>query len=192
MTTRTAYVDYQQRAKEFAAGDIVYPFGADAHVNGRVVAVWPAIGMVDVEWPHGNQRLPVEDLQKYVGNDFQPAAVEHNNVPGGAGTVSVPGGPSEPVYTDKTATRRVAEAFVKQALYWGSRDRKYKATKAEVEGNDFTCPKCRAAQLRKAIYKRSEGRSENLMGCPSCMFLIKRSDILGCGDPQVVVEAEVT
>lgn len=183
MSERAAYVDYQQRASEFAVGDAVYPFMSGNHdLMGRVQAVWPAIGMVQVEWPHGSERVPVEDLQRYERKDQLPPAVGLDNVPGGASSVSVPGGPVAP----KTATlaiegsiRRVAEAFVKKALYWGASDRKYRATKGELDSGSFNCPKCREHALRKAIYKRQEGRSEPLLGCPSCMFLIKRCDIIG-------------
>lgn len=175
-----AYVDYQQRAQEFSVGDIVYLFLGAPHQSGRVIAVWEAIGMVDVEWPHGSQRLPVEDLQRYEAKDFLPPESEKNNVPGGAGSVSVPGGPKQ--LPREASVRGVAEVFVKKALYWGAKDRKYRATLEELEASDFSCPKCKEGRLRKAVYKRSEGASEHLLGCPSCMFLIKRADILGMED----------
>lgn len=189
MNGHKAYVDYQQRATEFAVGDVVYPFFGSPDQAGRVTAVWPAIGMVDVEWPHGPGRMPVEDLAQYEAKDYRPPHPVHENVPGGVSTVQVPGGPmdfADPLPGQKVATfaiegsiRRVAEAFVKKALYWGAADRKYRATKSELDTGAFNCPKCRKAALRKAIYKRSEGRSEDLLGCPDCMFLIKRCDIIG-------------
>jgi hypothetical protein len=156
----------------------VFPFTSDdAYVSGRVVAVWDAIGMVDVEYPNGVKRHPVEDLQRTTGEEADAPHTE--NVPGGAGTVRVPGGPPQ----EKTASvRRVSEAFVKQALYWASKDRKYKARRDEVSAGNYTCPKCKAGTLRNAIYKRNEGKSERLMGCPECLFLIKRCDIIGHPD----------
>ncbi len=189
MSERTAYVDYQQRASEFAVGDIVYPFmSGNAANSGRVVAVYPAIGMADVEWPHGSERVPVEDLQQYESKDFEPPEPGHDNVPGGADSVSVPGGPEEPTKVAsldlEASSRRVAEAFVKRSIYWGAKNRKYRATKSEIEAGRYGCPKCRAAEivLRKVNYKRSEGASDHLMGCPSCMFVIKRSDLIGHPD----------
>lgn len=184
---RKGYVDYQQRASEFSVGDLVYPFMSGNHsLNGRVMAVWPAIGMVDVEWPHGSERKPVEELQRYESKDFIPPEAGHDNVPGGADSVSVPGGPVEKAASvDLTGlSRRVAEAFVKKSIYWGAKDRKYRATKAEIEAGKFCCPKCRAdgVTLRKVNYKRTEGMSSHLLGCPSCLFVIKKCDLIGHPD----------
>jgi predicted RNA-binding Zn-ribbon protein involved in translation (DUF1610 family) len=130
-----------------------------------VVAVWPAIGMVDVEWPHGNNRMPVEEIVKCDPNFMKPPVTE--NVPGGAGTMPVA----------KIASR-VAQAYVKKALYWVNADRMFRATKTELDSGAFTCPKCKNAALKRAIYKRKNGMSERLLGCPACLFLIKRDAIL--------------
>lgn len=108
MSHKRSYVDYQQRATEFKKGDVVYPNFGRQEVPGRVVAVYPAIGMVDIEWPHGSSRMPVEDLQIYIQQEYNPPAVEHDNVPGGKGTVSVPGGPKD------SAKVRLARAFLEQ------------------------------------------------------------------------------
>ena len=205
------YVDYQQRATEFSVGDKVYTlWGESTDAKGRVVAVWPAIGMVDVEWPHGSERLPVEDLQLQAPDDrYKPPEIEHSNVPGGAGSVSVSGGPESLESVSKSAKSvealeeefyrwvhgpvddhdlavevfaaplRVAHAFVKKALYWASADRQYKATRAEVDSGGYTCPKCKEHGLLKTTYKRRNGQSDRLLGCPNCLFLIKREDIIG-------------
>lgn len=170
------FPNYQQRATEFKLGDSVFPFvGGDPYQSGRVVAVYPGIGMVDVEFPHGNVRYPVEDLQRYESKDVIEPAREHDTVPGGAGTVEVSGGP-------RVATvqpRDVAEEWVKQALYWKADNRRYRATKAELDADEFHCPKCKDQVLRGAIYKRRDQKSERLFGCPSCLFLIKQCDIHG-------------
>ena len=172
MANRAAHiVNWQERARSFSVGDVVYPFTSDdVFISGRVVAVFPAIGMVDVEYPNGTKRHAVEDLQRYEGNDVQPPNTE--NVPGGAGTVSVPGGPEE-------SAKRVAKAFVKKSLYWAAKNRQYRATKGEVDAGRFHCPKCKESALRRAVYKRSEDVSERLLACPSCTFLIKACDIIG-------------
>lgn len=177
MARRSAHiVDWQQRAKSFSVGDKVYPFASgNAYVSGRVVAVFDAIGMVDVEYPNGTKRHPVEDLQLYEGTDVVPPKTE--NVPGGAGTVRVPGGP-----THEASARRVSEAFVKRALYWASSDRQYRARRDEIESGRFICPKCKKGVLRNVVYKRTDGVSDKLMGCPECLFLIKRCDIVGHPD----------
>jgi len=175
VSERTAYVDYQQRAKEFSIGDSVYPFWADLSQTGRVVAVYPAIGMVDVEFPQGNKRMDVTELQRHDDTLAQEPDPENANVPGGRGTVSVPGGP-------RTAAERVAHAYVKKALYWGARNRHYRAPKAEITSGHFNCPKCKSMSLRPSNYKRIDGVSERLLGCPTCLFLIKTCDIIGHPD----------
>ena len=90
--------------------------------------------------------------------------------------MSVPGGPYP-----KAA--RVAEAHMaKKGLYWAERDRRYKASKPELESGSPCCPRCvEAPVLRRAIYKRLNGSSERLLGCSDCMFLIKQGDILNMG-----------
>jgi len=169
LSHRTAGVNYQERATEFSIGDLVSPFGMSRDEAGRVVTVWPAIGMVDVQFPGGVRRLPVEDLQR--SNDRgNPIPSDFESVPGGVPTVSVPGGPLPP---------RVAAAYAKKALYWADKDRQYRMSQPEIDGGCPTCPRCAEhPALRKAIYKRRDGSSDRLLGCPSCMFLIKTTDIL--------------
>jgi len=126
-----------------------------------------------------------------------PPEVGHDNVPGGAKTVSKPGGPetlpymeeSRKVASDPNRIRRVAEAYVKKALYWASKDRQYRASGGEIDADAFNCPKCKEAILRPASYKRQGGQSEHLLGCPHCLFLIKKCDIIGHPD-YVDYEAE--
>lgn len=173
MKTGTNNVNWQERATEFSVGDLVGIFGAYESQAGRVTAVWPAIGMIDVEMPNGNKRFPAEDLQRYDGNG-NAAPPTTDSAPGGQPTVSVPGGP----YGKSASAERVAEAAVRRALYWASTDRKYKLTRSEKDGGAIGCPKCKEGSLKRAIYKRRDGASERLMGCPGCMFLIKELDIV--------------
>ena len=174
-------VNYQERARGFSVGDVVAPFGVWDAQGGRVTAVWPAIGMVDVEFSIGNRRYPVEDLQ-LIDSNGNASPPHTNSVPGGQPTVSVPGGPSG---------ARVAAAFTKKSLYWAQKDRQYRMTRPEVDSGCPNCPKCgHDHPLKKAIYKRRDGSSERLMGCPSCMFLIKDSDIVNFG-PVSIGEIEI-
>lgn len=197
MSSKTAEnnVDYQERAAEFAPDDIVVPYGLSESMAGRVTAVWPAIGMIDVEFALGNKRLGVEEVIRLNPENTSVSPPFSNSVPGGAGTVLVPGGPVAPVpEAVKTASvERVAQAYVKKALYWSGKDRQYKAPSAEVATGHYTCPKCRSrgisSVLKPAAYKRREGVSEKLMGCGECLFLVKRSDIVNC--PSNVVLDEV-
>jgi hypothetical protein len=176
VTTRTAgNVNYQQLAHDFKVGDAVTQLidGVPQGV-GRVVAVWPAIGMVDVQYNTGHTRLPVEDVIRQDGESpYVPPSVETNTVPGGAGTVPVSGGPHKRASTDSIS--RVAQAFVKKSMYWKSKDRQYACTRAEVESGAPSCPKC-GTTMRKARYKRRGGMSERLLACPDCLFLIKPMD----------------
>lgn len=249
--TAANQIDWQERSFDFPVGSYVYPFmSGNRDLMGRVVAVYPAIGMVDVQWPHGSERHPVEELQRYEEENYIPPSVEHESVPGGAPVSDLdtndspipkvaetegiqdwlPGGIGDKTlpkdvsseqlakgvkvemehtkdpavareialdhltedakYYDKLETiekhgaERVAHMWVKKALYWATSDRKYKATEDEVSSSSYTCPKCKQATLRKAVYKRRGGQSQKILGCPNCLFLIKREDIIG--DPDFV------
>lgn len=181
----SAYVDYQQRASEFAVGDLVYPFASgNSALNGRVMAVYPAIGMIDVEWPHGSERLPVEDVQQYFNQagDYNPPSVGHDNIPGGANKVPVPAGPVAPIDQKPLPKRahleeRVAKAYVKRALYWAAVDRKYRASQEELDSGNFKCPRCKDEYLRPAAYKRENGKNVRLLACSECLYIIKPCDI---------------
>ena len=207
MTRKTAEnnVNYQARAAEFRVDDLVVPYGYQNEMSGRVTAVWPGIGMIDVETPTGNKRYPVEELQLL--NEWRDAIPPvTNSVPGGQPTVSVPGGPYPPITDEQRnnadpespqgvpnlpsdrdpSTQRVAEAFVKQALYWHQADRQFRASREEIATGHYKCPTCKSrgadSTLRPAVYKRSGGISEKLLGCPECLFLVKKADIVGHPD----------
>mgnify|MGYP001618212856 CR=1 FL=1 len=136
------------------------------------MAVYPAIGMVDVEWPHGSQRMPVEELSRSVTETAQADPPHEDNVPGGAGT-------KQAALVDP---ERVAQAYAKKAIYWAAPDRHYKATQGELDSGAFRCPKCKDSFLRPASYKREGGISEKLYGCPTCLFLIRRQELVGHPD----------
>lgn len=173
------FIDFQERAREFSVGDIVVPFGYFDSQAGRVTAVWPAIGMADVEFPTGNKRWPVEDLQRFVDGNADPTHTD--STAGGIPTVSVPGGP-----TPKASAQRIAQAFTKKALYWAQRDRKYRMNGVELSSGKPCCPRCEGSPpLKKGVYKRRGDVSVPLLGCPNCMFLIKAVDIVNHPDAQV-------
>lgn len=68
------------------------------------------------------------------------------------------------------------------ALYWADKDRKYRMCKEEMSVGTPNCPKCGVGHpLSKTTYKRREGKSEHLLGCKSCLFLIKDDDIIRPG-----------
>ena len=170
---RNAYDShYQDIAAELSVGDLVVPYGQGTEYSaGRIVALWPGIGMAEVQFSQGSRRYPVEDLVR-LNQDRQVDPPHHDSVAGGLPNVPVSGGPV-------ISTNRVASAFVKQALYWAARDRKYRPSRAEGGTGSYCCPKCGGdASLRHTTYAREDGRSVKLLACPSCLFLIREDDIL--------------
>lgn len=188
---RGTYIDYQARANGFKVGDRVYPvLKGNPSNGGTVVAVWPAIGMVDVQYPHGTTRSPVEDLLIDRGKSIESEVdVQTDTIPGGTHTVPVSGGPAHNIreasqniaakHLQRTMPSRVARTYFKQAVYWAAKGRVYKPTRTEQETGMLCCPRCEDAFLRKTIYKREEGSNIKLYCCPECLFLIRRDDILG-------------
>jgi len=184
--------NWQARGQEFAVGQsVVLIQGGDTDV-GRVSAVYPAIGMVDVQFPHASSRFPVEDLS-ILSEDTACLTPEHENVPGGAGQEGfVSDGMDYPdsridfkSLDTKLMTQRVALATLKRALYWNGVDRKYKCSIQEDQTGQLRCPKSNCdGILKKTVYKRVDGISVRLLGCPNCMFLIREQDIVRttCGD----------
>lgn len=169
-------MDPQQRALEFQVGQSVVHWGRPQEESGRVTAVWPAIGQVDVEFPGGigSMRIPVEDVQK-VDDDSWIVTPETVSIPGGR-TVAVPGGPPK----KQASVDRVIEGYIKKALYWHQRDRKYRVSQPESSSGQYLCPRCAdEVALKDAVYKRQEGQSVKLLGCPSCLFLVKTTDLVG-------------
>lgn len=66
-------IDYWQLSKDFQQGDFVQKFmpgrSALSPYMGRVTAVMPGIGFVDVQWPFGNERVSPEEVVR-VNPDF--------------------------------------------------------------------------------------------------------------------------
>ena len=164
----SAFTDWQQRASEFKVGDGAFPKGEMPESAGTVVAVYPAIGMVDVQMVDGTMRYPAEELMLVRNGEVVTPAVENDTVPGGVGQVSVPGGPPP---------EGKAASAAKVALYWMVRDRQYHETCDECATGHYSCPKCKEPSMAKAVYKRREGASEKLWGCKNCLFLIKDLDV---------------
>ena len=166
----TVYVDYQTRARAFEIGMRVYPFfGGKNDKAGVVRAVDPAIGMVDVQFPHGSSRYPVEELVVDTSGDYENISKDPNSVPGGAGSLPVSSG------SDKRASRIASSHMKRQAIYWAQRDRKYRQKRTEAEPH---CPRCPDVPLRKTTYQRREGVSHKLLCCTSCLFLIHQDDLI--------------
>jgi len=73
------YVDYQERALEFSVGDTIRPAGGGYSEVGRVTAVHPGIGYLDVEFAGGNERWPVDEALKVI--DGSPVPPHTNSAP---------------------------------------------------------------------------------------------------------------
>jgi len=195
--------NWQARGQEFQVGQAVRLINGGATDEGRVVATWPGIGMVDVQWPHTAYRHPVEDLQIINPGDDTFIAPMHEDVPGGPGIAAEvsEGGPQsniiegeiprvELVHEVKSPsskfahdmsrmTSRVAAAFVKKSLYWHARDRKYRVSRDEHGSGQYRCPQKECdGHLRQATYKMEDGCCAKLHACPKCMFMIKSADIV--------------
>jgi hypothetical protein len=178
LSRRGNYANFQARAEAFKVRDRVFPvLGGNPSNGGVVVAVWPAIGMVDVQYPYGVSRTPVEDLLIDRGTTLDPEPdIQADSIPGGTHTVSVPGGPGPEKFD---STHRVALQYVKQAVYWAAKGRLYKPTKTEIETGQLCCPRCEDAYLRKTIYMMEGGTRVKMFVCPGCLFLVRRDDIIG-------------
>jgi hypothetical protein len=174
MNTKRAYLDWQKRARSFNPGDLVSFFGTGEANAGIVTSVWPGIGMVDVEFPGGNQRIPVESLQNHtqintlMQNSMQTKDLYPVSMARIAGIVS------QEYLREKTA------------LYWVAPDRKHKATRSELESGKYTCPQCKTEEgdcvpLRKKILQRDKGTNFHILVCPACTFAIQEQDIVNCG-----------
>lgn len=172
---KKGYVDYQQRAYDLDVGDAVLPLYAEEASAGRIVALYPAIGMADVQFSYGQGRFPVEDLQRISESELGAKAPHFENIPGGAGTVSVPGGPKP--QKRLASAKKVALDWMKKALYWDEEPRRYRAPKSELDSGAFSCPRCRHSTMVLRKYK-IQGR---LLVCPNCNFLIKRENVKGSG-----------
>jgi len=94
----------------------VYPyFGGKPDKSGVVVQIFPAIGMVDVQFPHGVSRYPVEDLVLDTSGDYENLANTPDSIPGGRGVVPVSSGSAKSLITD-SSKKRVASLYMNKLM----------------------------------------------------------------------------
>jgi hypothetical protein len=80
-------INYWELVKDFSVGDVVQQIlpgqGVTPYV-GRVLAVLPAIGFVDVQWPFGSERMSPEWLVRSSPEfaSYLPPTVEFSYFPG--------------------------------------------------------------------------------------------------------------
>ena len=230
-------IDYWKLVKDFKPGDFVQKF-MPGHSDvtpyvGRVTAVLPGIGFLDIQWPFGNERVSPEEvlLVNPEFTRFLPPSLNFSYYPGQDAqavktargdylwrTVELPAGfhrelarlfhrqasevqaydalwhmyrqaNDEALRDEVSKFYRVAKNLVstvlsafaqtKDAAYWAATDRKYRATKMELDSRKVACPKCKAGPMKKATYKMEGGQRVRLLACPSCLHLVKQTDILG-------------
>ena len=150
---RTAFVDTQELARTYFPGDVIAMFLGNHDAVGRLLAVYPATGMVDVQWPHGIQRVSVEDLQ-LVSRDTTPTLGE-----------------------EEAPVQKVVP-IQKQAIYWAQPDRKYRASGLERELGKYACPRC-SRNMVHATHRRQGGSNLRILACWKCRFLVDPADIEG-------------
>lgn len=155
---RRAFVDTQDLARTYFPGDIVAMFLGDHDAVGRLLGVYPATGMVDIQWPHGIQRVSAEEIQ-LVSRDARPTLEEE-------------AGPVQKVVPIQR------QAGAKTAIYWAAPDRKYRASGSERSSGRFGCPKC-GKKLVGATHRKQGGQAMRILACWKCQFLVDPCDIEG-------------
>lgn len=199
---RQAYIDWQAIARTLRIGDMVRVFngatGAFSPWEGMLTAVMPGIGMVDVQTPWGNVRMPAEEvvvtsrdvypeITSYDGWDIRRSLERQQMLDRHQDQA-----PPLENLQDKLASAhlksRVAAAVMgspearrdKLALYWAAKGRQYKPSALEWETGVFLCPDCKT-ELKRTHYKLRT----KLYVCPNpeCLFCIKPSDIIDLERP---------
>ena len=147
-------------------GDYVYVLEAGGKPAwARILRVWPSLGVADVRWEPGvgEAQVPFEMMK----------VIEHGPAP--------EVGLSYPITGRLAALAHKAERIERissrVALYWAGPNRQYRMTRAERETGVPSCPKC-CGGMRKTTYKMEEGARHALWCCPSCLFLVRRDDVI--------------
>ena len=164
---KISYLDWQSVARSFQVGDRVRASnpvdGRFSPWEGTVTSVFPGIGMIALQTPFGNVRLPAEELTVtsrdpvLEDTSYESSDKELDDAP------------------IAMAVKIAREVMLRESLYWVAPGRQYMPTKKEIEKGEFLCPKC-DTELKKTIYKKRT----KLYICVNseCLFCIKPSDIL--------------
>lgn len=235
-------IDYWKLTREFAEGDHVQKIdviGGDlSPYVGRVTAVHRGLGVLDVQWPFGHERVFPDDvvrLNPKLAPILPPALLDQTpntydvNQARLASTSpwrirELPpkfyfdlarawhGRVSEVVAYDDLYRSYVAQGVNDEAIrdevgrfyrfaknlgllrikmaaaragfrnrdaaYWVSQNRTYRATALEVKARRPNCPKC-AKAMRRATYKMHKGARVKLFACGKCLYLLDPASILG-------------
>jgi hypothetical protein len=182
--------------RTFSVGDQVEILAPSSMGVGTVIAVWPAIEMLDVRFLWGDERVAMKEVLQ-----VDPANLLYGDFPVDTGEMVMvseggrrrasrhakaiptvahqhaPHAASRPLHGKRGVARIASSYLAKTALYWAAEDRKYRCNRSEYEEGSYTCPRD-GYPLQRTIYKREGGKSLRLLACKRCLFLIKESDIL--------------
>lgn len=234
-------IDYWRLAKDFNQGDVVHKVnttnGDLSPYVGSVTAVHKGLGVLDVQWPFGNERVFPDDVvrvapgfirflpptfdQSYSSADIEMARKQASETSHWRHREFHPAlyvklaqswhkGLSEvvayddlyrmyqPNINDEALRDEVAKFFrfarnagdlrieahaVRTAAYWVAQNRQYRATAEDLKCGKPACPKC-ASKMRRATYRMQKGSKQKLFACPSCLYLIDPTSVLGpSGEP---------
>lgn len=205
-------IDYWKLSKDFQAGDVVqwidYARGALSPYAGRVVAVQPGLGTLDVQWPVGQERVTADEVVKVdpklfaylppgLSTDTTVRKASERNVlalyrdlakawKAGVGEVAAwdkvyrATGKDARIAVDKVygLSSRLFTAMLKRAAYWYGENRSYRVSQAEINEGAPRCPKCRTV-MKRTTYKMEEGKRVKLFACPKDLFLLKMDSLIG-------------
>jgi len=180
---------------DFKPGQIVKKmsqFMAPGDYYGTVLAVYPKLNALDVEWPLGTYREFPEDLLvinpreawaephtiqsslSKIASKYDQRIAHLNDIvfaqyKKDESNISIK---IKDLLGSKVASNEIDNAIEKVSLYWNEKGRKYRKSQEELDGT-YKCPKCGNLGMKKTRYKHMV----NLYGCPKCLFLIKEDDI---------------
>lgn len=228
-------IDYWELTKDFAQGDVVQKLNVStgdlSPYMGAVTAVHRGLGVLDVQWPFGNERMFPDDVvkvspkfirylppsldQSYSSYDIDQARKEASTASlwrnkqfaptlykelahlwhKGANEViayddlyrATPNVDDEALrdevakfyrFSRNSGELRIQNHIAKSAAYWVAQNRQYRATPQEVKVGRPSCPKC-SQSMRRVTYKMHEGARHKIFACPSCLYLLDPTSVLG-------------
>lgn len=174
--------DYQARAREFAVGEYAHPIGAGPLDIGRISEVFPGIGMVQVEFPYGSRRYPVEDIEKIHPSNSPVIPTSTENVPGGVDVPSVSAGRPSTVTPEGSSETESGKETTGQGSNTTGPDNAPSATrtarvKLTASERQAMADRVLEAHIKKALYWHSADRNYRVnkvefesgnYACPKC------------------------
>lgn len=157
--------DLRDATRRFRVGDLVTPLWArSGNFTGVVRAVHPALWRVDVDWGIWLERISPDEIR--LANQIQNGPVQTAVSPSSAASEA-----------RMIVGRLCRRELSRRGIYWAAPDRKYRATRGEVDGGSYGCPRCGEGLVRATVRKR-DGRHEKILACWGCEFLVDPADVL--------------